>query len=303
VDGMTLALQLKDKVRGPVYADEPMSRHTSFRIGGPADVLVVPQDIKDLLALIKVLSDMQAPFHIIGAGTNLLVKDEGIRGVVIKIANTLSHISRGDDGILRCGAGALLPSVCKNAALRGLSGLEFASGIPGTVGGAVAMNAAAFGGFMAEFVDTVRAITYDGRQISLDRENLEPGTKTTRILTEPLILVEVDFALKQDDPERVRNRMEEYFQKRAHGQPLNLPSAGCAFKNPTGEGAGRFIDAAGLKGTCVGGAEVSRLHANFIVNKGGATAEDVISLMKHVQEVVYSKFQVMLEPEVRILGG
>jgi len=303
VEGITLALQLKDKVRGQIYADEPMCRHTSFHIGGPADVLVIPEDIPDLLELIRLLSDLQAPFYVIGAGTNLLVKDEGIRGVVIKIANTLSHINRLGDGILRCGAGALLPSVCKNAALAGLSGLEFAGGIPGTVGGAVAMNASAFGGFMAEIVDTVEVITYDGQQVRLGRDDLEAGTKTTRILLEPLILVEVDFALKQDDPERVRKRMEKYFRERAHRQPLNLPSAGCAFKNPTGEGAGRFIDAAELKGVRIGGAEVSRLHANFIVNNGGATAEDVISLMKHVQEVVYSKFQVMLEPEVRILGG
>ena len=303
MEGITLALQLKDKVRGQVYADEPMSRHTSFRIGGPADVLVVPEDIPDLLALIRILSDMQVPFHIIGAGTNLLVKDEGIRGVVIKIANTISHVNRLGDGILRCGAGALLPSVCRDAALKGLSGLEFASGIPGTVGGAVTMNAAAFGGFMAKLVDTAEVITYDGHQTRLDREDLEPGTKTTRVLKEPLILVEVDFALKPDIPERVQKRMQEYLQERAYRQPLNLPSAGCAFKNPTGEGAGRFIDAAGLKGVSRGGAEVSRLHANFIVNNGGATAEDVMSLMKHVQEVVYSKFQVILEPEVRILGG
>ena len=303
MEGITLALQLKDKVRGQIYADEPMCRHTSFHIGGPADVLVIPEDIPDLLELIRLLSDLQAPFYVIGAGTNLLVKDEGIRGVVIKIANTLSHISRFRDGILRCGAGALLPSVCKDAALSGLSGLEFASGIPGTVGGAVAMNAAAFGGFIAQLVDTVEVITYDGQQVKLDRDDLEPGAKTTRILSEPLILVEVDFALTQDDPEQVQKRMQEYLRERAHRQPLSLPSAGCAFKNPTGEGAGRFIDAAGLKGLSVGGAEVSRLHANFIVNNGGATAEDVISLMKRVQEVVYSKFQVMLEPEVRILGG
>jgi UDP-N-acetylmuramate dehydrogenase len=165
------------------------------------------------------------------------------------------------------------------------------------------MNAAAFGGFMAELVDTARVVTYDGHQMRLNRENLEPGTKTTRVLAEPLILVEVDFALKQDLPWRVHKRMHEYLGERSHRQPLNLPSAGCAFKNPTGEGAGRFIDAAGLKGVSIGGAEVSRVHANFIVNNGGATAEDVLSLMKHVQEVVYSKFQVTLEPEVRVLGG
>ncbi len=296
-------MQLKDTVRGQVFANEPMWRHTSFRIGGPADVLVVPEDISDLMTLIKSLSDLQTSFHIMGAGTNLLVKDQGIRGVVVKIASTLSHINRLGDGILRCGAGALLPSVCRNAAAMGLAGLEFAGGIPGTVGGAVAMNAAAFGGVMADLVDTAEVITYDGRQIRLDRENLDPGTKTTRILAEPLILTEVDFALRRDQPERVQERMQKYLKERTYRQPLSLPSAGCAFKNPTGKGAGRFIDAAGLKGFKVGSAEVSRLHANFIVNNGGATCEDVISLMKHVQEVVYSKFQVMLEPEVRILGG
>jgi UDP-N-acetylmuramate dehydrogenase len=303
VNGTALASQLKNIVCGSVHANEPMSKHTSFRIGGPADVLVVPRDIPDLLTLIKALSDMQTPFYVIGAGTNLLVKDEGIRGVVIKIANTISHVDRLKNGILRCGAGALLPEVCKEAAQKGLSGLEFASGIPGTVGGAVTMNAAAFGGFMADLVDAAEAITYDGHQMRLSREDLEPGTKTTRVLSEPLILVEVDFSLKEDSPEDVQELMKEYLIRRASSQPLSLPSAGCAFKNPEGQGAGRFIDAAGLKGVRVGGAQVSELHANFIVNNGGATAKDVISLMNHVQEVVYSKFKVTLEPEVRILGG
>lgn len=148
------------------------------------------------MTLIKALSDMQTPFYVIGAGTNLLVKDEEL-GVVIKIANTISHVDRLKNGILRCGAGALLPEVCKEAAQKGLSGLEFASGIPGTVGGAVTMNAAAFGGFMADLVDAAEAITYDGHQMRLSREDLEPGTKTTRVLSEPLILVEVDFSLKK----------------------------------------------------------------------------------------------------------
>lgn len=303
MEGTALASQLKDKVRGQVYANEPMWRHTSFRIGGPADVLVVPEDVSDLLTLIRILSDLQAPFYVIGAGTNLLVKDQGIRGVVIKVANSISHIDSLNDGRLRCGAGALLPLVCRKAALLGLSGLEFASGIPGTVGGAVAMNAAAFGGVMAELVDAAEVITYDGQQVKLNRETLEPGAKTTRILTEPLIVVEIDFTLKPGRREQVLQKMQEYLEERAHRQPLSLPSAGCAFKNPKGEGAGRFIDAAGLKGLRVGGAEISRLHANFIVNSGGATCEDVMSLMKHVQDVVYSKFQVTLEPEVRILGG
>ncbi|NLS45562.1 MAG: UDP-N-acetylmuramate dehydrogenase [Firmicutes bacterium] len=303
MDNTTLALQLENKVKGQIYINEPMSRHTSFRIGGPADVLVIPKGVEDILVLIDILSNLQIDFHIIGAGTNILVKDKGIKGVVIKIANTLSCIERLNNNILRCGAGTPLPSVCRKASSVGLTGLEFAGGIPGTAGGAVAMNAAAFGGFMAELVDTAEAITYDGEQMKITRENLEPGTKTTRVLAEPLILTKVDFALQQDDPENVQKRMEEYFRERACRQPMNLPSAGCAFKNPTGEGAGRFIDAAGLKGVNIGGAKVSRLHANFIVNDGSATARDVILLMRHIQEVVYSKFEIMLEPEVRILGG
>lgn len=298
-----LAKQLKKKINGKVFFDEPMSRHTSFRIGGPADVLVVPKDIPDLLLLVEILSDVKVPFHVIGAGTNLLVKDEGIRGVVIKIQNTIDHIKDLGNGKLRCGAGALLTSVCKTATLKGLSGLEFASGIPGTVGGAVTMNAAAFGGFMSNLVDVAEVVTYDGYKVRLNMETLEPGIKTTRILNEPLILVEVDFTLKKDDPLEIQNRINEYLKERKDRQPLNTPNAGCMFKNPDGEGAGRYIDQAGLKGISAGGAKISCLHANFIINNGNATAKDVISLMKHIQEVVYSKFQIMLEPEVKILGG
>lgn len=298
-----LALRLKETVRGHVYADEPMWRHTSFRIGGPADALVVPKDKEDLMSLLQVLSDLQVPFYVIGAGTNLLVRDEGVRGVVVKIASTLSDVTTEEVGVVRSGAGALLPAVCHKAASWGLAGLEFASGIPGTVGGAIAMNAAAYGSSICEVVQVVRAITYEGRCLELGRDELDPGVKTTRVLQDPLILVEADFALRHDDPHAISERMQRCLEERSRRQPLSLPSAGCAFKNPTGEGAGRFIDAAGLKGTRVGGAEVSRVHANFIVNTGGATAKDVLSLMEKVQDAVYSRFGVTLEPELRVLGG
>lgn len=298
-----LALRLKETVRGHVYANEPMWRHTSFRIGGPADVLVVPKDKEDLIALLQVISDLQAPFYVVGAGTNLLVRDEGVRGVVIRIAGTFSDVSREKGSVVKSGAGALLPVVCHKAASWGLSGLEFANGIPGTVGGAIAMNAAAYGCSICEVVQVVRAVTYEGRCLEFGRDELEPGVKTTRVLQDPLIVVEADFALQHDDPDAIGERMNRYFGERSRRQPLSLPSAGCAFKNPAGEGAGRFIDAAGLKGTRIGGAEVSRVHANFIVNTGDATAKDVLSLMEKVQDVVYSRFGVTLEPELRVLGG
>jgi len=298
-----LALRLKEAVRGHVYADEPMWRHTSFRIGGPADALVLPKDKEDLITLLQVLSDLQVPFYVIGAGTNLLVRDEGVRGAVIKIAGTFSGVTREEEGVVRSGAGTPLPEVCHKAASWGLAGLEFASGIPGTVGGAIAMNAAAYGFSICEVVQMVRAITYEGHCLELGRDELEPGVKTTRVLQDPLILVEADFALRHDDPDAIAERMQRHLEERSRRQPLSLPSAGCAFKNPAGEGAGRFIDAAGLKGTRVGGAEVSRVHANFIVNTGGATARDVLSLMEKVQDAVHSRFGVTLEPELRVLGG
>lgn len=301
--GTSLALRLKQTVRGEVYANEPMWRHTSFRIGGPADVLVVPKDTEDLVVLLQALADVQAPFYVIGAGTNLLVMDEGVRGVVIKLAGTLNDVAREDGNVVRCGAGAHLPALCRKVASWGLAGLEFASGIPGTVGGAVAMNAAAYGWSMCEIVHSVTALTYEGERVALGRDDLEAGVKTTRVLQEPLILVEAEFLLREDEPRAILGRMQEYLEERSRKQPLSVPSAGCAFKNPAGGGAGRFIDAAGLKGTRVGGAEVSTVHANFIVNTGGATARDVLLLMERVRDAVYDRFGVVLEPEIRVLGG
>ncbi|MGE5586375.1 MAG: UDP-N-acetylmuramate dehydrogenase [Bacillota bacterium] len=301
--GTSLALRLRQTVRGEVYADEPMWRHTSFRIGGPADVLVVPRDTEDLVSLVHALADVQAPFYVIGAGTNLLVMDEGVRGVVIKLAGTLSDMSLEDEHVVRCGAGVHLPALCRKVASWGLAGLEFAGGIPGTVGGAVAMNAAAYGSSMGEIVRSVSTLTYEGERVVLDREDLAAGVKTTRVLQEPLVLFEAEFVLREDEPQAIVQRMQACLEERSRKQPLSLPSAGCAFKNPTGGGAGRFIDAAGLKGMRVGGAEVSALHANFIVNTGGATARDVLSLIEKVRDAVYGRFGVVLEPEVRVLGG
>lgn len=301
--GTSLALRLKEVVRGEVCADEPMWRHTSFRIGGPADVLVVPKDVDDLVVLLQALGDVQAPFYVIGAGTNLLVADEGVRGVVIKLAGTLDDVGREDGCIVRCGAGTHLPALCRTVASWGLAGLEFASGIPGTAGGAVAMNAAAYGRTMYDVVHTVAALTYEGERVVLGREDLDAGVKTTRLLQEPLILVETRFLLREDEPGAIVRRMQEHLKDRSKKQPLSVPSAGCAFKNPAGGGAGRFIDAAGLKGERVGGAQVSTVHANFIINTGGATARDVLTLMEKVRDVVYKRFGVVLEPEIRVLGG
>jgi UDP-N-acetylmuramate dehydrogenase len=280
-----------------------MWRHTSFHIGGPADVLVVPADTEDLIVLLQAIAEVQVPFYVIGAGTNLLVADEGVRGVVIKLAGALDDVSRDDRNVVASGAGVHLPVLCRKLAAWGLAGLEFASGIPGTVGGAVAMNAAAYGRSMCQVVRTVTALTYEGKRMRIERDDLAAGVKTTKLLQEPLILVEADFLLNEDDPRAILRRMEEYLEERSRKQPLSLPSAGCVFKNPSGGGAGRLIDAAGLKGTRVGGAEVSTLHANFIVNTGSATARDVLSLMEMVRQAVYDKFAVVLEPEIRVLGG
>ncbi len=301
--GTELESRIRSIARGEVLVDEPMSRHTSFRVGGPADILVTPRDTEDLVALLRALAELGVPCCVIGAGTNVLVRDEGIRGVVIKIADAMSAVSRERWDIVRAEAGALMPSLCRTVAQWGLSGLEFASGIPGTVGGAVAMNAAAYGSCVCEVVRAARVVTRDGSVLELSRDELAPGLKTTRVLEDALVLVQAAFQLRPDDPEAIRARMKTYLDERSRRQPLSLPSAGCIFKNPAGGGAGRLIDAVGLKGARIGGAEVSRVHANFIVNTGGATARDILSLMEKVQEAVRAKFGVTLEPEVRILGG
>lgn len=297
----SLTRELRASTKGELLLNEPMCRHTSFRIGGPADVFFTPENEDDFKTALAVCRQHQAPVTVIGGGTNLLVSDLGIEGVVISLAGRLNAVSVQGTSIT-VGAGALLGQVSSTAAMHSLSGLEFAAGIPGTIAGAVAMNSAAFGRRMSDVVTSVRACTLDGHDVIFSADDCRFGEKSSIFLDGQHVVLEVVLGLKIGDPCEIREARERFVRERSAKQPLNQPSAGCAFRNPKGEGAGRYIDQAGCKGLRVGDAEVSRLHANFIVNLGCATAADVMQLMDQVVELVASKVGVRLEPEIRFIG-
>lgn len=283
-----------------IDVDEPMSRHTTFRIGGPADVLIQPSCAQEVVAAVCAAQEMGQPVYVMGNGSNLLVRDGGMDGVVVLLGEKMSRIEC-DGRRLRAQAGAMLARLSREALNAGLKGLVFASGIPGTVGGAVAMNAGAYGGQMADVL--TRALVYaNGKAEWMTREQLEMGYRTTKPLREGGIVLEAEFELETGDFETLSAETAELARKRREKQPLSLPSAGSTFKRPEGHFAGALIEQAGLKGASVGGAQVSKLHAGFVVNTGGATAKDVAGLVKRIQDEVYRMSGVMLEPEIRMVG-
>jgi UDP-N-acetylmuramate dehydrogenase len=297
-----------------VKFDEPMSKHTYFRIGGPVDAFVVPQRRKDLIDLIVWAGKMQQPYIVIGDGTNLLVRDAGIRGLVIMLTKCLNKISRLDRvderTIISAMAGARLQALCKFAIESGLEGMNFAIGIPGTVGGGIMMNAGTAAGSMEGVLDSIEVLLPGGEPLTIERnqlvfryrnlslKNVAPGGDL-----EKTILLEGRFQLQRSDTSYLKKEAQEMWNKRRMAQPLNYASAGCFFKNPaSGKTAGELIELAGLKGKRVGGAEVSSKHANFIINTDNATAADVMALMEIVQETVSQTFNIELKPEVKIVG-
>lgn len=283
-----------------VEFDVPMRTKTSFRVGGPADVLASPNDASELQRLVGYVKDKGLPFFILGRGTNLLVLDGGIRGVVIDLRafNTL-EVTDGD--VVYAGAGVPLPKAVYFAMENSLTGLEFAAGIPGSVGGAVVMNAGAWEGEMKYVVESVTVMSEDGDVKELKRESLAFSYRNLK-LPKGTIVLGVSFKLKAGDKEVIKERIGHVLQARKAKQPLDSPSAGCVFKNPPAGPAGKIIDEVGLKGLQVGGARVSDLHANFIVNNGNATAKDILSLVEAVAERVYEKKGISLEPEIKIVG-
>lgn len=297
----SMVRELSTRTKGELLLNEPMCRHTSFRIGGPADVFFTPADEYDLRTALAVCRQHRVPVTVIGGGTNLLVSDSGVEGLVVCLAGRLNTVSVQGTSIT-AGAGALLSQVSSIAAMHSLSGLEFAAGIPGTVAGAVAMNSAAFRRRMSDVVSSVRAVALDGRDVILRADGCRFEEKSSIFLDGEYVIVEVVFDLKIGDPCSIREARQQHVRERSAKQPLNLCSAGCVFRNPEGEGAGRYIDLAGCKGLRVGDAEVSRLHANFIVNLGCATAADVMQLIDQVRELVALKVGVRLEPEIRFIG-
>jgi UDP-N-acetylmuramate dehydrogenase len=294
-----------------VYFNEPMSRHTSFHVGGPADAFAIPKDAHKLTELVRGLRERDLKFLIIGHGTNLLVKDAGFRGVIIVLKKALNHIGLNpDDGIVHAMAGAPLSRLCRTALKNGFSGINFALGIPGTIGGAIATNAGTWLGNLGDVLRKVKVLFPDGEIRTITREKLRFSYR--QLLWEndlvcltgsaPIILLG-SFALIPDDPEKIRKEACEIVRWRKERQPTWLPSAGCFFKNPASEKtAGQLIDLAGLKGKSFGGAEISSKHANFIINRNNASASDILVLMEMIRETVMKEFDVILEPEVRIIG-
>lgn len=284
-----------------VHTDEPMSRHTTFRIGGNADYFVKPGNADEVAAVIAVCREYNIPYFILGNGSNLLVSDDGYRGMIINIMGNMDSVTV-DGRIITAQAGAMLVRVSVMARDNALTGLEFASGIPGTIGGAVYMNAGAYGGEMKNVVKTVRAIDEYGRIYELDSEKMDFSYRHSIVEERKLIVLEVTLELEHGSREAIDDRMKELAEARRSKQPLEYPSAGSTFKRPEGYFAGKLIMDAGLRGYSVGGAQVAEKHCGFVINKGGATASDVVELIRDVQHDVDDKFGVTLEPEVKMLG-
>ncbi len=284
-----------------VRRQEPMSLHTTFRIGGPADLFVTPGSIQAVADSIRICKETQTPYAVIGNGSNLLVSDTGYRGVIIQIGRNLNQVSVNGEEI-RAQAGAMLSVIAKTALSESLTGFEFASGIPGTLGGAAVMNAGAYGGEMKDVLTEVTVLTREGEIRTVPAEKLEMGYRTSLAAKNGWIILEAVLKFQKGDAEAIRGRMEELKMQRVTKQPLDLPSAGSTFKRPEGYFAGKLIMDAGLRGFTVGGAQISEKHCGFVVNKGGATAEDVRNLICAVQKKVQEDAGVKLEPEVKFLG-
>ncbi len=283
-----------------VSMDVPMAGMTSFRLGGPCEVLVEPENEEQLAAVSVFLRRERLPFFVLGNGTNTLVHDAGYAGVILLIGPKMSEVAV-EGNVIRAQAGALLSRAASMAARSSLSGLEFAAGIPGSVGGAVTMNAGAFGGEMCQVIRHVRVIDDEGVIKDLSCEEMEFGYRHSLVHREPLIVTEVVMELQPGDPQEIRSKMDEFNARRREKQPLEYPSAGSTFKRPEGHFAGKLIMEAGMRGYQVGGARVSDKHCGFIVNTGKATTEDVLEVMGDVQQRVYERFGVKLEPEVVVL--
>ena len=296
-----LAEVLKQKMPGHIFCNELMKKHTSFKIGGPADILVQPQDADALAQALAAARDCGVPVTILGNGSNVLVRDKGIRGLVIKIGNALKTF-RQDGERLYFGAGYSLALASRKAWECGLSGMEFAVGIPGSIGGAVYMNAGAYNGEMKCVVESVRVMDMTGKAMELTAEDLQFGYRKTSLQQSGYIITEVCLKMQPGDKDAIKAMMDDFSSRRISKQPLELPSAGSMFKRPPGHFAGTLIEQAGLKGYTVGGAQVSEKHAGFVVNRGSATAADVLQLIADVRRIVMEKAGVELHPEVLVIG-
>ena len=284
-----------------VFTKEPMSRHTTFRAGGPADFFVTPEKEGQVRKTLFLLKEARVPCYIMGNGSNLLVGDRGYRGVILQICKKMNRI-RIQDTVIQAQAGALLSKVAAEAQAKGLTGFEFASGIPGSLGGAVMMNAGAYGGEMKQVLTQAQVLNASGEIEDVLAEEMELGYRSSVFSRNGGVILSASIQLEPGDPSAIQSRMEELKFLRTSKQPLEYPSAGSTFKRPEGYFAGKLIQDAGLRGFQVGGAQVSEKHCGFVINKDQASAMDIRSLMEQVSEKVYTRFGVRLEPEVKLIG-
>lgn len=289
-----------------IKRDEPLSNHTTFRMGGNADFFVMPKTDKEIVSLMELCKEQKVPFYVLGNGSNVLVGDKGYRGMIIQIGKKMDYIeieaTQNSQKKVTVGAGISLARMAKAIAKEGLTGFEFASGIPGTLGGAVTMNAGAYGGEIKDCILWAKVIDEEGQMLCLKKEELELGYRTSIIQTKSYIVVEAAFLFESGNVDEIEGKMTELNRQRVEKQPLNYPSAGSTFKRPEGYFAGKLIQDSGLAGYRVGDIMVSDKHCGFVVNVGEGTAKDVRQLIDDVARIVYEKYQVKLEPEVRFLG-
>lgn len=283
-----------------IKIDAPMKEYVHFRVGGPADILLIPNNKEQVIKTIKVCRKNNIPFYVVGNGSNLLVRDGGIRGVVIKLGN-VKHIKVNENRV-EAECGAMLKDVSDAALKNSLTGFEFACGIPGTVGGAVFMNAGAYNGEISHVIESAEAIDSEGNLLTLTHDELDLGYRSSVIMKKGYIVLSATFKLEKGNGNNIKEKVDDLTFKRESKQPLEYPSAGSTFKRPEGYFAGKLIEDSGLKGFSLGGAAVSQKHSGFVINKGGATAKDILDLIHHVQNEVKRQFGVELHPEVRIIG-
>lgn len=283
-----------------VIIDEPMKNHTSFKVGGPADILVVPASYQEVVEVIRLCNEDNIPYYIIGRGSNLIVRDGGFRGLIIKLTK-LDKINVDEERIIvQCGAD--LCKVSDIALENSLTGFEFACGIPGTVGGAVTMNAGAYDGEISKVIESSLVVDKEGNLLTLSKEQLELSYRMSAIQKYGYTVLETTFKLSHGEHEKIKARIDELTRRREDKQPLEYPSAGSTFKRPEGYFTGKLIEESSLKGFSIGGAQVSEKHAGFIINKENATAQDILNLIVYVQNTIKERYNVDLHPEVRIIG-
>ncbi|HBZ82833.1 UDP-N-acetylmuramate dehydrogenase [Brevibacillus sp. FSL K6-0770] len=298
---INIADELKQAGIGKVWTNEPLANHTTWRVGGPADLLIQPKDKESLLKALQIIHRHEIPWSVIGRGSNLLVRDGGIRGAVFKVAEGLSHCEfRGEEVCV--GAGYSMIRLAVETGKMGLTGMEFAGGIPGTVGGAVYMNAGAHGSDLSRILIEAEILFANGECKVLSNDELSFSYRTSLLQKEKGIVLEARFQLRTGDRKQIAATLATNKDRRRQTQPLQMPCAGSVFRNPPNDHAGRLIEAAGLKGYQIGGAQVSEKHSNFIVNCGGATATDVLTLIEHVRSTILAKYGIDLHPEVLVVG-